>query len=99
MEWYMKANRIKQGYYDSYKKTSKNKEEKEIIINSKNMLNQFWTKFVQYKHLMPQEDIRFHNRWLYSETNYRRIVEPLDIVDHYQKETQTILSLVQNTIS
>lgn len=42
----MKANRIKRGYYDSYKKTSKNKEENEIIIKCKNMLNQFWTKFV-----------------------------------------------------
>ncbi|WMV15187.1 hypothetical protein MTR67_008572 [Solanum verrucosum] len=39
---------------------------------------------------MPQsEKATFCTRWLYSGTNYRRMVEPLDIAEYYMKSGNT----------
>ncbi|KAD4584964.1 hypothetical protein E3N88_22565 [Mikania micrantha] len=88
MEWYMKTSREKGGYYDSYKNAigKFELEKKNTIIKHQRRLNQYWKKFVEEKDIMPQkEGAKLRKRWLYGGTNYRRIVEPLDIADYYKK--------------
>ncbi|KAI3768677.1 hypothetical protein L2E82_19507 [Cichorium intybus] len=89
MEWYMKSRRSKGGYYDAYKLNAKTKNEIESrtkIITHQGFLNQYWKKIVEETNRMPQkEGANLRRRWLYCGTNYRRIVEPLDIADHYRR--------------
>ncbi|KAI3500834.1 hypothetical protein L1887_36660 [Cichorium endivia] len=89
MEWYMKIQRSEgRNYYDSYKKaeTKKEIERQQEVIRHQRILNQYWKKLVEEKNRMPQkEGAKLRKRWLYSGTNYRRIVEPLDIADYYKR--------------
>ncbi|CAI9283280.1 unnamed protein product [Lactuca saligna] len=90
MEWYMKGQRSRGGYYDSFKnaetKTIEEIRGQQEIIRNQRILNQYWKKIVEQKELMPQkEGAKLRKRWLYGGTNYRRIVEPLDIADYYKK--------------
>ncbi|KAI3768679.1 hypothetical protein L2E82_19509 [Cichorium intybus] len=89
MEWYMKIQRSEgRNYYDSYKKaeTKKEIERQQEVIRHQRILNQYWKKLVDEKNRMPQkEGAKLRKRWLYSGTNYRRIVEPLDIADYYKR--------------
>ncbi|KAI3670048.1 hypothetical protein L6452_41635 [Arctium lappa] len=87
MEWYMKTWKPKRGYYDTYKnpETIKEKDSNNGIELHRLRLNQYWQKFVNEKDLLPQkEGSKLRKRWLYSGNNYRRIVEPLDIAEHYK---------------
>ncbi|XP_024978308.1 senescence-associated carboxylesterase 101-like [Cynara cardunculus var. scolymus] len=89
MEWYMKTWKPKRGYYDTYKnpETIKEKDSNNGIELHRLRLNQYWQKFVTEKDLLPQkEGAKLRKRWLYSGNNYRRIVEPLDIAEHYKSE-------------
>ncbi|KAK9067264.1 hypothetical protein SSX86_014590 [Deinandra increscens subsp. villosa] len=86
MEWYMKTRKREGGYYDSYKnpKSREEIEKKQEMVRHKRTLNQYWEKFIDEKDKMPQkEGAKLRKRWLYSGNNYRRIVEPLDIVEYY----------------
>ncbi|KAM0033623.1 putative carboxylesterase [Helianthus debilis subsp. tardiflorus] len=89
MEWYMKTRKSKGGYYDSYKNDETIYEimcQNEIVKHQRN-LNLYWKKIVEDKDKMPQkEGANLRKRWLYGGTNYRRIIEPLDIVRYYHKE-------------
>ncbi|KAI3784761.1 hypothetical protein L1987_43866 [Smallanthus sonchifolius] len=88
MEWYMKKNKLKGGYYDSYKnpKTQDEIKSQQEILKRQRFLNQYWKDTVEEKERMPQkEGAKLRKRWLYGGTNYRRIVEPLDIAEHYKK--------------
>ncbi|CAH1420710.1 unnamed protein product [Lactuca virosa] len=90
MEWYMKGQRSKGGYYDSFKnaetKTIEEIRSQQEIIRNQRILSQYWKKTIEEKELMPQkEGAELRKRWLYGGTNYRRIVEPLDIADYYKK--------------
>ncbi|CAH1420713.1 unnamed protein product [Lactuca virosa] len=88
IEWYMKTRRLTGGYYDSYKDAKSATEimgKNEAIRHQLN-LNQYWKKTVEENDLVPQkEGAKLRKRWLYAGTNYRRIVEPLDIADHYKR--------------
>lgn len=94
LEWYMKTQKSNGGYYDSYKslETRESIERRGEVTWQKRKLNQYWIKFVNEKRLMPQQEGgKLRKRWLYDGTNYRRIVEPLDIADHYKiRETNYI---------
>ncbi|KAI3768680.1 hypothetical protein L2E82_19510 [Cichorium intybus] len=88
MEWHMKMQRMEGGYYDSYKNTASiiQIKKKQEVIKHQRILNQYWKKMVEEKNLMPQkEGAKLRKRWLYSGTNYRRIIEPLDIADYYKR--------------
>ncbi|KAL7604521.1 hypothetical protein Lser_V15G20625 [Lactuca serriola] len=90
MEWYMKGQRSRGGYYDSFKnaetKTIEDIRSQQEIIRNQRILSQYWKKTIEEKELMPQkEGAKLRKRWLYGGTNYRRIVEPLDIADYYKK--------------
>ncbi|KAI3500832.1 hypothetical protein L1887_36658 [Cichorium endivia] len=100
MEWYMKSRRSKGGYYDAYKLNAKTKNEIESrtkIITHQGFLNQYWKKIVEETNRMPQkEGANLRKRWLYCGTNYRRIVEPLDIADHYKRGKTNYMAFRSN---
>ncbi|TXG58989.1 hypothetical protein EZV62_016818 [Acer yangbiense] len=85
LEWYKKTSMSeKEGYYDSYKN---NRLQKDMDVKKyKKRLNYYWKKVVEEAERMPQrENAPLNRRWLYGGTNYRRMVEPLDIADYYSK--------------
>ncbi|KAK3227528.1 hypothetical protein Dsin_007390 [Dipteronia sinensis] len=85
LEWYKKTSMFeKEGYYDSYKHKRFPKDND--AIKFKKRLNQYWKKVVEEAEIMPQkENAPLGITWLYGGTNYRRMVEPLDIADYYSK--------------
>ncbi|KAK0600745.1 hypothetical protein LWI29_018032 [Acer saccharum] len=85
LEWYKKTSMPeKEGYYDRYK--HKRFKEDMDVIRYKGELNKYWKKVVEEAERMPQnENAPLNITWLYGGTNYRRMVEPLDIADYYSK--------------
>ena len=83
LEWYKKHSKSQNiGYYDSYKKKYSTSDQ-DVVIFQKNLTN-YWIKMVEEAELKPQkEGAAFRTRWLYAGTNYRRMVEPLDIAEYY----------------
>ncbi|XP_031479396.1 senescence-associated carboxylesterase 101-like [Nymphaea colorata] len=85
LEWYMK--RCEEGemdYYDCFKE--RNAERDYDVINFKNVLNRYWKETVEEAENNPQtSDVPLRDRFLFSGTTYRRMVEPLDIADYYRK--------------
>ncbi|GJZ28608.1 senescence-associated carboxylesterase 101-like protein, partial [Tanacetum coccineum] len=46
---------------------------------------------------MPQmERLKLRNRWLYTGTNYRRMVEPLDIAEYYKNGSRNYMAFRPN---
>ncbi|KAI3786034.1 hypothetical protein L1987_45161 [Smallanthus sonchifolius] len=88
MEWYIKGRKSEGGYYDCYKKEPQTRKEIEGHLESIKQvgkLNQYWEKFVEEKDQNPQkEGAKLRTRWLYSGNNYRRMIEPLAIAEHYK---------------
>ncbi|XP_076916906.1 senescence-associated carboxylesterase 101-like [Bidens hawaiensis] len=88
MEWYMRTMRKKGGYYDAYKDITRNHMKithQEIAIHHGRLVI-YWRKLVEEKNRMTQkESAMLRKRWLLGGTNYRRIVEPLDIAEYYRK--------------
>ncbi|KAI9154486.1 hypothetical protein LWI28_026948 [Acer negundo] len=84
LEWYKKSMSEKEGYYDSYKN---NRFPEDMDVKKfKKKLNDYWKKVVEEAERMPmRENAPLHIRWLYGGTNYRRMVEPLDIAEYYNK--------------
>lgn len=90
LEWYKKVAEEEGGYYDSYKFGQSGSRDKiksrEEIVKRHRILTQYWKRMVAEAKKMPQkEGASFRIRWLYGGTNYRRMVEPLDIADYYKK--------------
>ncbi|KAK4488484.1 hypothetical protein RD792_004248 [Penstemon davidsonii] len=90
LEWYKKLSEDQGGYYDNYKNkqpgTREQFKSREQIIKRHRALTQYWKRMVTEVEQMPQkEGANFRLRWLYAGTNYRRMVEPLDIADYYKK--------------
>ncbi|KVH92759.1 Lipase, class 3, partial [Cynara cardunculus var. scolymus] len=88
MELYMKNERSKGGYYDRFKTPVKSKSEIESyqeIVKNKRILDQYWKETVAENNLMPQnKGAKLRNCLLYGGNTYRKIVEPLDIAEHYK---------------
>ncbi|XP_028778651.1 senescence-associated carboxylesterase 101-like isoform X3 [Neltuma alba] len=88
LEWYKKTceNR-KSGYYDSYK-NDRFPSDQDVVMLVK-ILNNYWKDMVEEGEKQPQKEGVFsRTRWLYAGTNYRRMVEPLDIAQYYKKGGQ-----------
>ncbi|KAI3452387.1 hypothetical protein Pfo_009052 [Paulownia fortunei] len=90
LEWYKILSKDQGGYYDSYKnKQSGSREQirtRQEIIKRQRILTQYWKRMVSEVEKMPQkEGASFRMRWLYGGTNYRRLIEPLDIADYCKK--------------
>ncbi|GKA12455.1 senescence-associated carboxylesterase 101-like protein [Tanacetum coccineum] len=93
MERYIKAKKLKGGYYSCYKNTESSDE----IIKYKHIMDQLWKTFVKEKDAMPQmERLKLRNRWLYTGTNYRRMVEPLDIAEYYKNGSRNYMAFRPN---
>lgn len=91
MGWYKKQSKNQGGYYDCYKTAeSKSKDEgqtKEDLVIYQKKLNQYWKKMVKDVDRMPKREgaTSIRPRVLYAGTNYRRMVEPLDIAVYYRQ--------------
>ncbi|XP_059670217.1 senescence-associated carboxylesterase 101-like isoform X2 [Cornus florida] len=84
LEWYKKVRAGDRGYYDSYKNVLD--QIREHIVKNHKKLTLYWKKVVEEADKLPKkEGGSFRTRWLYAGTNYRRMVEPLDIADYYRK--------------
>lgn len=91
LEWYKKHSLPRGGYYDVFK--SKESMAREEIVKRKRILTQYWVKMVKEAEKMPQEGGKFFLlKWLYGGTNYRRMVEPLDIAEFYKKGNKDYLA-------
>ncbi|CAL1357942.1 unnamed protein product [Linum trigynum] len=84
LEWYKKDSRNKgKGYYDSYKIQSTTADIE--IAKHKKFLTNYWKDLVQQAESKSQkESLFFRTMFLYGGTNYRRMVEPLDIAEFYR---------------
>nr|GMD04141.1 senescence-associated carboxylesterase 101-like isoform X1 [Ipomoea batatas] len=97
LEWYMKGIVDQVGYYDRYKTIrSRSRDEaksKLEIIQHHKILNLNWERIVrEAENMLQKEGANFQGRWLYAGTNYRRIVEPLDIAEYYSKGKRDYLT-------
>ncbi|MFS7917213.1 putative carboxylesterase [Helianthus anomalus] len=94
IEWYMKVARMNVGYYDmhKYSKTVLEIETQQLVMKHQRFLNNYWKKTVEENYRMPQiEGAKLRKRWISSGTNYRRIVEPLDIALYYDRGNQNYI--------
>ncbi|KAF7802872.1 senescence-associated carboxylesterase 101-like [Senna tora] len=84
LEWYKKISKThKRGYYDSFKKGESTSDLDTVTFIK--TLNNYWRDMVAEAEMKPQkEGTKFRTRWLYAGTNYRRMVEPLDIAQYYK---------------
>ena len=85
LEWYKKDCKAKGiGYYDSYKNL--NSFSDNDVTKFKKLLTNYWRKLVEDAERKPQkEGASMRETWLYAGTNYRRMVEPLDIAQYYRQ--------------
>lgn len=85
LEWYKKkCNSESIGYYDSYKNGRTEPDIK--VAEFKKILLVYWENKVEEAERKPvKEGSPLNVRLLFGGTNYRRMVEPLDIAEHYRK--------------
>ncbi|XP_060672083.1 senescence-associated carboxylesterase 101-like [Ziziphus jujuba] len=85
LEWYKKWSKDqKTGYYDVYKKKLNEWDIK--VEGFKKDLTNYWIDMVKEVETKPQkEGASLRTRWLGAGTNYRRMVEPLDIAEYYKE--------------
>ncbi|XP_065878743.1 senescence-associated carboxylesterase 101 [Euphorbia lathyris] len=88
LEWYKKTCKAKKiGYYDSHKNHLCNKHVSPTDIDvtkHKKFLSRYWIDMVEEAEKKPQKEGAFiRMTWLLAGTNYRRMVEPLDVAEHY----------------
>ncbi|CAN4090691.1 unnamed protein product [Withania somnifera] len=88
LEWYKKVTLNEGGYYDSFKLSGSRSRDavksRQEIVKHHRTLSKYWKIMVAEVEKMPQrEKAAFCTRWLYAGTNYRRMVEPLDIAEYY----------------
>ncbi|KAG6619207.1 hypothetical protein I3842_Q102600 [Carya illinoinensis] len=84
LEWYKKTSKDSGiGYYDSYKNESFTSDQD--VKKFKKTLTLYWEELVDEVEKKPQkEGASFRTRWLFAGTNYRRMIEPLDIAAFYR---------------
>ncbi|BAU01074.1 hypothetical protein LR48_Vigan10g270100 [Vigna angularis] len=84
LEWYKKHCKSQDnGYYDCFKKGVSTIDQ-DAVQWQKNLRN-YWIDMVEEAEMKPQtEAAAFRTRWLFAGTNYRRMVEPLDIAKYYE---------------
>ncbi|KAK4272070.1 hypothetical protein QN277_020670 [Acacia crassicarpa] len=85
LEWYKKTcKNTGSGYYDCYKNELLQRDID--VVTPSRMLTSYWKDMVEEVDKQPQkEGANFRTRWLYAGTNYRRMVEPLDIAQYYRE--------------
>ena len=88
LEWYKKMSKDKKtGYYDNYKNGSHTSDFE--ITKHKRALNNYWVEMVDEAEKRPQkEGASFRTQWFFAGTNYRRMIEPLEIAEYYNEGHQ-----------
>ncbi|XP_011030305.1 PREDICTED: senescence-associated carboxylesterase 101-like isoform X2 [Populus euphratica] len=86
LEWYKKDCKARGiGYYDSYKNLYFSSDND--VTKHKKLLTNYWRKLVEDAERKPQKEGAYmRETWLYAGTNYRRMVEPLDIAEYYRQK-------------
>lgn len=84
LEWYKKISEIDgHVYYDCYK--TKRQKRDHRVEEFKRILTDYWERVVEEVEKKSQkEERRIRKRWLYAGTNFRRMVEPLEIAEYYK---------------
>ncbi|KAK4278442.1 hypothetical protein QN277_016287 [Acacia crassicarpa] len=84
LEWYKKHSEKRGiGYYDSFKDQTFPVDTDPI--RSVIELNYYWQDIVEEAEKPPpKEGVFFGDQWLYAGTDYRRMVEPLNIAGYYR---------------
>ncbi|KAI4352683.1 hypothetical protein L6164_006908 [Bauhinia variegata] len=84
LEWYKNESKTRGvGCYDSYKKQLFSFDQDAIML--KKRLTVYWKDMIAEAEMKPQrEGAAFRIRWLFAATNYRLMVEPLDIAEYYR---------------
>jgi hypothetical protein len=84
LEWYKKCCEDEEiAYYDRFKNALDSSDIK--AQGFKKSLTCYWIDMVDEVEKNPQRNgASFTTRWLYAGTNYRRMVEPLDIAEYYR---------------
>ncbi|XP_023895073.1 senescence-associated carboxylesterase 101 [Quercus suber] len=92
LEQYKKLSKDKRiGYYDRYKIGS-NKSDIDLEKHKKT-LTCYWEYMVDQAEKRPQtEGASLRTRSLFGGTNYRRMIEPLDIADYYKAGKQDYIN-------
>lgn len=90
LEWYKKGTLNEGGYYICFKERRSGSRDvvksREEIVKRHRILTKYWKRMVAEVEKLPQkEEAAFRTRWLYGGTNYRRMVEPLEIAEYYMK--------------
>ncbi|KAJ8750116.1 hypothetical protein K2173_014031 [Erythroxylum novogranatense] len=85
LEWYKKDCKGKEiGYYDCYKQMLSHTSVD--VSKHKKYLEMYWRKLVERADRNPRKEGKnIAMTWLYAGTNYRRMVEPLDIAEYYSE--------------
>ncbi|XP_010550125.1 PREDICTED: senescence-associated carboxylesterase 101 isoform X2 [Tarenaya hassleriana] len=87
LEWYKKGCRSdKIGYYDHFKGYYSSVSQRIVTVEKyKKELMDYWNSMVEEAEKKPQTDVKvFKSRFLLGGNTYRRMVEPLDIAEHYR---------------
>ncbi|CAN4081899.1 unnamed protein product [Withania somnifera] len=97
LEWYMKNSLEEAGYYDVYKtRRSRSRDEiesTENLIKHQRFLKLFWKRIVTEVENLPWKEWRTRRKHLlFAATNYRRMVEPLDIAEYYGRGKKDYVS-------
>ncbi|XP_042484443.1 senescence-associated carboxylesterase 101-like isoform X2 [Macadamia integrifolia] len=84
IEWYKKISSTDMGYYDCFKGKANPRDIH--VVKYKIGLTKYWEEVVTEAETKPQKQgAPLPMRQLNAGTNYRRMVEPLDIAEHYKK--------------
>ncbi|XP_052194985.1 senescence-associated carboxylesterase 101 isoform X6 [Diospyros lotus] len=91
IEWYKKATERSGGYYNAFRVEESMRRAE--IVKRKSFLTQYWKRMVMEAEKFPQKEGVFSRKaWLLGGTNYRRLVEPLDIAEWYGKGKEDYLA-------
>ncbi|XP_016497053.1 senescence-associated carboxylesterase 101 [Nicotiana tabacum] len=98
LEWYKKGTLNEGGYYICFKERRSGSRDvvksREEIVKRHRILTKYWKRMVAEVEKLPQkEEAAFRTRWLYGGTNYRRMVEPLEIAEYYMKGNRDYVNL------
>ncbi|XP_043704899.1 senescence-associated carboxylesterase 101-like isoform X5 [Telopea speciosissima] len=87
LEWYKKisSTKVSLGYYDCYKNKPFERDIKAVLFKAR--LTKYWEDVVDEAERKPRKPgfAPMGTRLLFGGTNYRRMVEPLDIAEYYKQ--------------
>lgn len=86
LEWYKKVSGFKnKSYYDSSNNNNMGFLKGKVAFYVRVCLTNYWEKFVAEAERTPwKEDASFGTGWPHAGTNYRRMVEPVDVAEYYK---------------